>query len=79
MRYIWSFRKASATRWALILTEDSMEAREVRAPGYESSRASDIIRAMMYLNSGFAGNLPEHTLQLLDSIREDTFNDLQYK
>lgn len=72
MRYRWSFRRVSAQRWALVLcSEDELE-RAVRAPGFESAKSGDIIKACIYLNYGWIGYLPERTVQLLDAIREET-------
>jgi hypothetical protein len=42
----------------------------VWSPGYESTKLGDILKADWYLNGGFRGDLPEHTIELLDQIRE---------
>lgn len=72
MRYRWGFRRVSALRWALVLCLEDEPERAVRAPGFESAKAGDIIKACMYLNYGWSGYLSDRTVQLLDAIREET-------
>lgn len=70
MRYTWTFCGHSAQHWSLILTELYDYKHIVWDPGYVSSRLRDILKACWYLNGGFVSDLPDRTLQLLDSIRQ---------
>ena len=81
MRYTWEIADAGAKRWALILIEDralgpkTMTARVVRAPGYESTKLIDLIRARWYLLAGKTAGLTENQIRLLDQIREEALRD----
>lgn len=72
MQYRWSFRQIHARRWELVLVDLRDYEHIIAAPGYESSNPGDIISAMLYLNSGFRGTLPDRSVKLLDMIRRDS-------
>lgn len=65
----WTFRRSGAQRWELVLADLHDYRKVIYTPGYESSNPGDIIAAMLYLNCGYRGTLPERSMQLLDSIQ----------
>lgn len=75
-RLIWTMKRISSNRYALELSEDSWEGRAIWAPGYESHKPIDILKAIWYLGSGFVGDLPEHKLRILDMIKRKAVADL---
>ena len=72
---VWRFQRAGS-RYALALAEDKLYGRAAWAPGYESHKLLDILSAIWYLESGFKGDLPEHTLRVLDRIKESAAAEL---
>lgn len=75
MQLAWSFCNVGI-RWELVLIDldkklySGGKMNIVYSPGYVSRKASDIIDAMLYLNTGDAGRLPPRALQALDQIRK---------
>lgn len=76
VRLVWRMKHISANRYALVLAEDNWEERAIWAPGYESHKMGDIVRARWYLTNGFVGDLPEHKLRILDMIKRKAAAEL---
>lgn len=75
MRLSWSFRRFGA-RWDLVMIDLDRNLYEngglnvAYDSHYGSKDPTDIIDAMIYLNSGHVGRLQPHTLQTLEQIRK---------
>jgi hypothetical protein len=70
VEYRFDDRNVGAHRWELVLVKMYDFRSVVWVPGYESSRYGDLVKACLYLNSGFRGYLDEYKIALLDQIRE---------
>lgn len=81
MRYTWEIADVGAKRWSLVLIEDgafslsNLDARVVRAPGYESRNLIDLIRARWYLLAGKTAGLTDNQIRLLAQIRDEAIRD----
>ena len=81
MRYTWEIADVGAKRWSLVLIEDralnleTFTARVVRAPGYESTKLGDLIRARWYLLAGKTAGLTDNQIRLLDQIKAEALRD----